>query len=140
MVNIIDKKDEELLKRFLQDAGKSLMSFRYYDSRPYRIMENHEITSFLVNAKNENLVFGYGHIEKENGIIWLGIAVAEPYLGKGFGKKMLLHLLQHCSDNKLTPIHLTVDEANETAIRLYEKHGFREVKVLSNGVKLMRYE
>ncbi len=116
-----------MLESFLQDAGTSLLHFRYFDKRPLECIKNH-LCTFLISESG--IPIAYGHLDKEPGsdtrksTIWLGIAVSENQKGRGWGMKMMEALLSFAAKNKLDVIRLSVDKDNYNAISLYKKHGF----------------
>jgi ribosomal protein S18 acetylase RimI-like enzyme len=123
-----------LIDQFLQNAGESLSSFRYFNTRPRSIIENHLVTAVLIHDGD---VSGYGHLDKDSDGIWLGIAVSEMAIGKGFGKSMMSFLVKRADEMNLPSITLTVDKNNIKAIRLYECFGFFYVKDINEQVQLM---
>ncbi|MGB3776636.1 MAG: GNAT family N-acetyltransferase [Leeuwenhoekiella sp.] len=127
--------NEEGIKRFLELAGDSLLKFRYFDSRPVSIIKNHRLTA-LAFSNNEPV--GYGHLDLEDNITWLGIAVIEKGRGKGTGKKMMNFLIAYADAHSIAEICLTVDEDNEHAIHLYKKFDFQIAKHLDGGRLLMK--
>lgn len=124
-----------LIRLFLDNAGDSLISFRYFNSREINIVNNHIITYLL---KVNGIISGYGHLEIENDKVWLGLAVIEQQKGKGYGKYLIIHLLEFARLNNIISINLTVDISNTTAFNLYKKYGFKVVKE-QNGVFYMNY-
>ena len=83
------------------------------------VMElNHRIIGYSISRIEQE---GYGHI--------LALAIAKPYQGRGFGKKLLYHtieLLFHYTDL----IRLEVRTTNQRAINLYKRFGFEVVQTL----------
>ena len=132
--------DVEQLRQFLEHAGTSLKSFRYFQKRPLEVIKNHLCTFLLLD---EETPVAYGHLDvtdeqtiasncdsKEKGFttektIWLGIAVADGYKGKGLGLLMMNQLISFAKLHGVKKIRLSVDNDNEAAIALYEKLGFR---------------
>ena len=116
-------KPEDLnqLKVFLSSLNEGASSFRYYKNRPLTIISRHHVT---ILGFEHNVPMAYGHIETENNTNWLGVAVSDNSVGKGAGTKMMNELLEFCREQKINPIHLTVDHDNVSAIRLYEKFDF----------------
>lgn len=112
----------ELLKVFLSIAGKSLETFRYFNKRPLEVIENHIVTYMMTI---DDLPVCYGHLEKENGVVWLGIAVAEQYRRRGLGRTMMKELIDHARSNDIHSIYLSVDYDNTAAMDLYKKLGFK---------------
>lgn len=123
-----------LLREFLEIAGSSLTKFRYFDTRPISVIKNHMITLILIS---QGKAVAYGHLDKEDGIVWLGMMVAENNTGSGFGKMMLARLLHMAHTNHVKSIQLTADNDNVAAINLYSSHGF---KVLSRGETISYYK
>ena len=113
--------DLKLLEQFIADAGSSLKSFRYFQSRSIDVVKNHLCTFLLLD---EEKPVAYGHLDSENGIVWLGTAVSEKYVGLGLGVMMVNELLNFAKQNNIKEIKLTVDDDNAAAIKLYEKSGF----------------
>jgi RimJ/RimL family protein N-acetyltransferase len=118
-----------LLEVFVQTAGDSLTSFRYFNSRPLTIIKEHKAT-FLITINN--VPVAYGHLDFENEIVWLGIAVANKYKGNGLGQLMMNVLITEARIQKIPAIRLSVDNNNEAAIGLYLKMGFEVKKVKEN--------
>jgi ribosomal-protein-alanine N-acetyltransferase len=57
------------------------------------------------------------------------IAVAPGAQGRGLGRQVLDHLLEHARQDGCRRIHLEVRADNDAAIRLYENAGFGRVRV-----------
>ena len=91
--------------------------FRYYKNRDFNVTKNHLKT--LIFKENDEIL-GYGHLDKENDIIWLGIMVSDNHIGKGIGNQIMDKLLENINDE----IYLTVDIQNINAIILYLKKKF----------------
>ena len=127
----------DLLKTCLENLGDSKINFRYFDKRPFSIIQNHLVTAIMIYNGEP---VGYGHLDKENNVVWLGIAIAENFQGKGLGKKMMYFLLDFALKKGVHDISLTVDEKNFTAIRLYENFGFSQVKQINKQSLLMHYK
>jgi len=124
----------EPLRIFLNTAGKSLESFRYFKSRGLLSIRNH-LATVLLERNGEYLA--YGHLDKEDDDIWLGICVSEHKLGMGYGKQMMEYLISIAEDEGLERLVLSVDSINGPAINLYRKFGF----VLSiNNESTLLYE
>jgi ribosomal protein S18 acetylase RimI-like enzyme len=122
----INTDDLDLLEQFLAACGSSLSSFRYFQTRPLSIIQNHLTTLLGINDKN--IPVAYGHLDQEGGVIWLGICVSENNQGKGFGNLMMCGLIAEALRLNLPEIHLTVDKTNINAIRLYQKYEFKMIK------------
>jgi ribosomal protein S18 acetylase RimI-like enzyme len=127
--------NEQLIDKFLKNAGHSLDNFRYFNKRSISIIENHVCT--IVLSKGD-IIVGYGHLDKENEKIWLGICVAEYERGKGCGKIIMNFLVEFARSQNFKTIYLTVDTLNTSAISLYEKYFFRIEENISSQILLMK--
>lgn len=136
-INPGDDKGKNLLTKFLDNAGSALLSFRYFNSRSFEVLNNHAYTILLLENGNP---IGYGHLDLENEITWLGIAVAEGFQGKGLGKIILGDLINYSKKSEISIVKLSVDKDNTSAINLYKKYGFKIVKDLSDNIYLMHLE
>ena len=129
---VVDFSGKHLVEEFLRNAGSSLDKFRYYRSRPVEAIKNHLVT--LVALKGKKAV-GYGHLDSENGKIWLGTAIAEVEKGNGLGKMIVERLITEANNKGVKTITLTVDNDNDAAIALYKKYDF----VFSKKENLISY-
>ena len=130
----IHKDNTSLLATFIQYAGKALESFRYYNKRDFGVIDNHLVTILLKNSMGEPI--GYGHLDKENDIVWLGIAIIEKEMGKGYGKLVMDKLLFEAKKKEIHTIFLTVDKKNHSAIGLYKRFGFVVESDLGDRIKM----
>tara|TARA_R100001163_G_C5068182_1_gene208100 strand:- start:4406 stop:4801 length:396 start_codon:yes stop_codon:yes gene_type:complete len=92
-------------------------TFRYFNKRPFDCIEDHLFT-VLIYEKDKPI--GYGHLDPEGNVTWLGIYLSPNYRGKGYAKIIMGILLSHAKDN----IQLTVDKNNTSAVSLYDNFGF----------------
>jgi ribosomal protein S18 acetylase RimI-like enzyme len=118
-----------LINEFLNNAGDSLITFRYFNTRNIEIIKNHLVTYVL---RFEDKIVAYGHLDKEGDFVWLGIAVAESYKGKGLGRMMMAQLIEYAKINNLSRIDLSVDVENRVAQKLYEILGFVQYNTKDN--------
>jgi len=121
----ISKALEKQLEQFLSSCGSSLSTFRYFSSRPVSVVRNHLVSLLVFEG---DLPVAYGHLDPEDGIVWLGICVIEDYVGRGYGFSVMEVLLDEARALHITKINLTVDKGNLGAIRLYKKFGFKRLK------------
>ncbi|MEI8128509.1 MAG: GNAT family N-acetyltransferase [bacterium] len=135
LIDIDNSNKIELVEQFINDAGNSLITFRYFNTRPIEILKNHIITTVLLF---ENRPIGYGHLDHENDFVWLGIAISQKSKGKGYGNIIMSHLISKAVELKLPIISLTVDKNNSSAIKLYEKYDFKYIKDISELTQLMQ--
>ena len=63
----------------------------------------------------------------------LGIGVAADYRGRGIGGDLLKNVIRHSWEIGLTRLELEVISSNQTAIALYEHHGFQHEGIKHNG-------
>ncbi len=116
--------DAQLLDRFLEGLGEELETFRYFKSRGYDVLKNHLYTCLLYIHQE---AIGYGHLDKEGDITWLGIVIRKEWQGHGLGYKMMKHLLHIAAESGVITVHLSVDSVNKKAFDLYKRLGFEEV-------------
>ena len=114
--------DIKLLSAFLKDAGSSLKTFRYFGKRPLDIIQNHRYTILVLNEKSNPI--GYGHLDPQGDIVWLGICVAENQVGKGYGKVIMSELTKKADFDGISELILQVDKTNISAVSLYRKFNF----------------
>lgn len=133
MIKIKDA-DVNGINAFLLNAGSSLNRFRYFTTRHIDIIKGHLKTLLLFE---DDVPIGYGHLEQEDQIVWLGIALSEKYIGLGYGKVILNELLKIAKENKIGSVSLSVDADNSKAIGLYERFGFIGKGYLKPNVILM---
>ncbi len=125
----INSENISLLSAFLDNAGGSLKTFRYFDKRPLSSISNHLYTTVYMF---EDQPVGYGHLDQEGDVVWLGIAVKEGLTGKGIGKKIMDKLLQKGRKLEIKKIRLSVDADNTPAVKLYKQLGFEQIKEAGN--------
>ena len=124
----------EEIQKFLDNCGGSLDTFTYFDQRPTSIIKNHLLT---ILAYEDKKPVAYGHLEKEDNKIWLGICVAEKNQGQGFGKKIMAELLDFADKNFLE-VTLSVKEHNKRAISLYTQLNFVPIMVKEKNIFMRR--
>ena len=127
--------DLKLLHHFISNLGEAKLSFRYYDKREMSAIQNHLVTLLVMN---DDIPVGYGHLDQENGNIWLGISVNPDFQGQGIGNILMTELISDAKENNIEKIHLTVDKENITAQKLYEKFKFKKIE-LSENVTFYKY-
>jgi RimJ/RimL family protein N-acetyltransferase len=129
-------KDLNLLEIFLESLTEGKKTFRYFNTREFSIIKQHEFT--FLKILSESIPIAYGHLEFHNSKLWLGIAVSDYYTKQGHGKMMLQHLLnigiKHISK---TEVYLSLDKDNFRAKNLYSEFGFSYYKE-SNGLLYMK--
>jgi ribosomal protein S18 acetylase RimI-like enzyme len=121
----INLKNLEKLKLFFKKNKKSKTNFRYYNNRKFNVIKNHLVTILYYQ---DNVCVGYGHLDKEENKVWLGIVVDEDYQNLGIGNLIMDDLLLK---HKGT-IHLSVDKTNINAQKLYKKKLFTIIEENNN--------
>jgi len=116
----INDKNISYLNKFIKNMGNSSKGFRYYSKRnPHMAIGNHILTFLLMDDD----AVGYGHLDKEEEKVWLGICVKEGCQGKGYGREIMKRLTgYHTGD-----IYLSVDKDNEAAVNLYKLFSFEKI-------------
>lgn len=113
--------------RFLKYIGSSAYTFTYFQKRPIDTIRGHIVTLLGVEDTETAKPICYGHLEKENNIVWLGICVIESQKGKGYGKQMMAELIEKAKEKSIKNIRLSVHKTNQSAISLYQKYGFNKI-------------
>jgi len=130
ILNHTNNEDLNSLKKFISSNPKGCEKFRYYLNRDFSVLNNHIFTCLYY--KDDELI-GYGHLDEENGKIWLGIMVSDNKKSKGYGNLIIDDLLQQTNE----PIYLSVDNDNEIAYHLYKKKNFNTLEE-NNKYKIMK--
>ncbi len=112
----------------------------------YEIMDSENFIPIFNDLLKEEVLYLY-QVDSENigmcklirqkhrndHIMYLGgVAIHPDYFGKGFGKKMMLEIIDFCKNKSVSRIELSVDINNEKAIQLYESVGFSKEGILKN--------
>lgn len=124
-----------LLKNFIEHINSKF--FRYFNTRNINVIQNHKYTILLIN---NNDCVGYGHIDFEDNMYWLGIYIKKEFRSQGLSKIIMNDLIKFFNThfpNKI--LHLTVDNDNIIAYTLYVKYGFTTSKI-NNKYKLLYYK
>ena len=75
-------------------------------------------------------VIGYGVLSAGAGEAHiLNVCIAGEYRCRGFGRHMLLHLIERAREYGVREAFLEVRPSNTTAIRLYQSMGFEQIGV-----------
>jgi len=110
-----------VVEAFLDVAGSSLETFRYFNKRDVgEALGNHLVTI----VGHDDGPVAYGHLDASGDDVWLGICIAEQHVGNGLGRKMMEALVKYADENGVEELSLTVDAENYAAIALYENFGF----------------
>ncbi|WP_345991155.1 N-acetyltransferase [Sulfurimonas sp. HSL-1716] len=102
-----------------EEFGLSRSSLRYHLKR-----------NIVFVAEDENGIIGYClWLSRKNFYRLYSIAVLRKFHSKGYAKKLLEHSLYNLKDKAL---RLEVKQTNGQAISLYEKFGFKIIKILKS--------
>lgn len=112
----------DMLENFISNLGDAAKSFRYFNHRNINMIKNHLLTLLILK---DGRPVAYGHLDSENGIVWLGVCVLSHFQGQGLSNMIMSELIDFAKKNEVKKIHLTVDNDNANAIYLYEKFGFK---------------
>ena len=75
----------------------------------------------LLNRENA----GYGFVDDD--IPELGMAIMSEHRGQGIGSRLLLEMITLARSIGYSALSLSVDPHNKTALKMYEKGGFKKV-------------
>jgi len=126
------EEDKKILSKFLSDNKNGVKTFRYYNKRDFSVINNHIYSALYYNEDN---ILGYGHLDTENDVVWLGIMVSDKYRGMGIGTTIMKDLIKHYDGDIL----LSVDKDNTPAINIYKKRNFNIFEV-RNDIIIMKLE
>ena len=112
------------LTSFINTLNEEQKAFRYFKNRSLEVLENHIFTCLLMY---EGDAVGYGHLDAEDDVVWLGIVIRKEYQGRGLAKEIMGVLIRKAKEKKIDSIHLSVDNENDRAIKLYKSFGFEVV-------------
>ena len=121
---IINHKDYSSLidlDDFIKNNPIGTNKFRYFSKRPYKVVKNHIYTCLYYDGDK---CVGYGHLDTEDDIVWLGILVGDTETGKKIGSKIMNDLIL----NSNSDILLSVDIDNHVAISVYMKKEFHIIE------------
>jgi ribosomal-protein-alanine acetyltransferase len=94
-------------------------------------------SAVFVVAQQDGKVVGEGislvrhHRRGQSGRIY-SLAVDGDYRGKKIGQRLLRRMIADLAGRGVSRVYLEVEQANQTAVRLYEKNGFRSIGVLQD--------
>jgi ribosomal protein S18 acetylase RimI-like enzyme len=86
----------------------------------------------VFSINQEGNVAGYYWIEERGDELHLhGLILKASYQGKGIGSEVLKELERRYKD-RVSVIELGVNQENDRAIHLYQRSGYREIKILDD--------
>lgn len=103
----------------------------YYDVSEF--IKNDDSELYVVELNHEIVASGYAKIKSDRHYLkhekqgYLGFMfVPEAHRGHGYNKLIMDALIQWCKDRQVFEIRLDVYDLNHSAIRAYEKAGFKK--------------
>jgi len=88
-------------------------------------------------ALDDNRMAGYIFLwDMHKSILWLGIAVAEDWKGKGLGRDLMAYAEDFAKSNGKGGILLTTSQANIRGLGLYIRVGYEYLGTHTSGEKL----
>ncbi|HEX9826183.1 MAG TPA: GNAT family N-acetyltransferase [Flavobacteriaceae bacterium] len=103
----------------------------YYDVSEF--IKNDDSELYVVEVNHEIVASGYAKIKPDRHYLkhtrqgYLGFMfVPESHRGKGYNKLIIDALIQWCKAQDVSEIRLDVYDVNGSAIRAYEKAGFKK--------------
>ena len=103
----------------------------YYDVSEF--IKNEDSTLYVVELNNKIVASGYAKIKPDRHYLkhekqgYLGFMfVPEEHRGKGYNKLIMDSLIQWCKERNIFEIRLDVYDVNHSAIKAYEKAGFKK--------------
>ncbi|MDE6565697.1 MAG: ribosomal protein S18-alanine N-acetyltransferase [Clostridia bacterium] len=89
------------------------------------LLQSMENGCIMVVVEVENMLVGYAGLYPSGDIT--NIAVLPEYRGLGYGKMLVSEIIKQAQINNIDKIFLEVRSSNITAIKLYEKCGFKRI-------------
>ena len=97
---------------------------------------NNSLFAFLNEKPIGMIVYIFNNKIKTNHIANIfGVYVKKEYRGRGIGKKLIESAISQIKKNKnIIKINLTVNPKQKSAVKLYEKYGFKIVGKMKNDL------
>lgn len=133
-VRLLAPADGEALAEFYQ--GVPWEDYRFYCPHPLTREQALRKAQHLADAENFVCVVGVDAAGQIVGYAWyhwneadspsssFGICISRTYQGSGTGQALMRHLFEVAHEIGPAHMHLTVQMANPSAVRLYQKMGF----------------
>lgn len=137
-IRLFEKTDEALVEEFYRQMGTETRAFfnpsGYNYNRSMRFFREEPQKGILHwMAVSEGKMAGYIFLwDVRDGVVWMGIAVAEAFKGRKLGEKLIRHAQDWCREHNKGGIMLTTHPANIRAQLLYRKCGFQFMGVSDN--------
>jgi putative acetyltransferase len=131
-IRTLEPEDKDKLHQMYRTMSEEALQYSMAPYTPDRIrswIDNHHNLISLV-AEDQNLIIGYGEIQKhveptKMGTSHLNIYLHQDYHHRGLGTAMLIHLLKQAQEHNIHKVNLEVVADNTPAVQLFKKHGFQ---------------
>ncbi|XP_010249960.1 PREDICTED: N-alpha-acetyltransferase 50-like [Nelumbo nucifera] len=132
LISLDGVRDKNLMQ--LKKLNTALFPVRYNDKYYADALASGEFTKL---AYYSDICVGSiaCRLEKKEGgicVYIMTLGVLAPYRGLGIGTKLLNHVLDLCSKQKIVEVYLHVQTNNEDAINFYKKFGFEITDTIQN--------
>ena len=96
------------------------------DARFHQLLHDESYNLFIIHYNNQPI--GKAHAHQEDFQVQLSdIAILPSFQRRGFGQALVSHCIRHIVSTSSLPICLDVEFVNQSALKLYEKLGFKIV-------------
>jgi diamine N-acetyltransferase len=90
---------------------------------------------YFINGKGSPIgYFAYKISKTENELFLSKLYILSSERGKGIGRQVINHLEAICKKNNITRFTLTVYHKNSSAIKAYEKMGFKNMGLINRDI------
>lgn len=137
---VYSRKYKEIAKNMCGAAFEKLTNASMY--KVLALLRFYKSSYFLCVNNEDDVVGGGGYIRKYNPKekkmeTWIaGIYVLERFRCHKYGTKLMLALLEKCTQKGYEKVYLYVDSSNYSARRLYDKLGFLVVGTYKHYLKM----
>ena len=116
------------VSRYVEDFGRE-------GDLAFVLVDGHELVGGIWSRFFFEDCRGYGFVDESTPE--LGMAILDPYRGRGFGTQLLQRLIDSLIDGGFRKVSLSVDRRNP-ALRLYERFGFEVVREKGNAYTMVK--
>lgn len=125
----------EILKFTIEDLDKikNNLETDFDDFWNYNTLKSelgNPISHYIVAKRNEQIIGFAGILDTVDQMEITNIVVKKNFRNKGIGNMLLKHLINLSKEK--SSIYLEVNEKNKSAIKLYEKNGFKKCGLRKN--------
>ncbi|EAT13136.1 GNAT family N-acetyltransferase [Bermanella marisrubri] len=116
---------ESLIKAEQMRQKKSFIDTDDIDKYIFKIKSNAEFITHYTSGQCAGFIAFYCN-EPTKKIAFITLVLLAPeFRGKGLASNLINYVIEHCKKNKFEKCSLEVRKDNLSAIKLYEKHGFK---------------